>query len=177
LVAVGLVIGFAAIASHSTQGEGSYRVFLAVAPIIPVVGVAFAYGRLVDPAYELTMSAPIDSLRLLLLRASIVLSVSILFGVAAWPLVPAPGVLGMSAWLLPSLALTLVTLALASHLEIWIAAATAGLGWGIVVSLSMAQETDIFGARAQLAYVGLICVAGFAIVMRRNSYDREGRLR
>ncbi|MGC2239457.1 MAG: zf-HC2 domain-containing protein, partial [Acidimicrobiia bacterium] len=91
IIAVALVIGFAAVASGSTPDGGSYRVFLAIAPVVPVMGVAFAYGRLVDPAFELTMSAPIDSLRLLLLRASIVLLVSILFGAAAWPFVPVPG--------------------------------------------------------------------------------------
>lgn len=174
LLALVLVMVFAVGASRSNPRGDSYRVFLIVAPLLPVAGVAFAYGRLVDPAYELTVTAPIDSLRLLLLRAATVLSVSIVLGVAAWPFIDTPDFLGITAWLLPSLALTLVTLSLASRFELWMAAAITAAGWGLALLAAMAEEVEVFGGWAQLAHVVVAAVAVFAIVMRRNSYDREG---
>ncbi len=174
VLAVALVIGFATAASTSNPNGETFRVFLVVAPLLPVAGVAFAYGRLVDPAYELTMAAPVDSFRLLLLRAATVLTVSIGLGLLAWPFVPAPGSFGLSAWLLPALALTLITLALASRLEMWLAGAMVGGGWVAVMLLAFTWEFETFDTRAQIVYGALIAVAAVVVVLRRNSYDWEG---
>lgn len=174
LLALALVMGFAALASTSNPSGGTYRVFLAVAPLLPVVGVAFAYGRLVDPAFEFTMVAPIDSFRLLLLRAATVLTVSIVFGLLVWPFVPAPRSIGISAWLLPALALTLITLALASRFEIWLAGAVVGGGWVAAMLLATTWEFQAFNADAQVVYAALTVLAAGAVLFRRNHYDREG---
>jgi len=174
LLAVALVIGFAAVASTSNPTAGTYKVFLVVAPLLPVAGVAFAYGRLVDPAHELTMAAPIDSLRLLMLRTATVLTVSIGVGLLAWPFVPAPSTLGLSAWLLPALALTLMTLALASRLEVWLAGAMIGSGWVMAMLFALVEGYETFDLRAQLVYAALAAGAAAAVIVRRHSYDREG---
>lgn len=177
LLAVALVLGFAVGASRSNPEGNTYRIFLIVAPLLPVIGVGFAYGRMVDPAFELTMASPVDSLRLLLLRATTVLSLSIVLGVIAWPFVPVPGVLGASAWLLPALALTLLTLALASRFEMWMSATMAAFAWGAALFIASAREVDVFAPRSQFVYLILAGVAGLAIAMRRHSYDRNGGLR
>ena len=77
--------------------------FLLVAPLLPLAGVAAAYGPLVDPAYELALAAPLGSLRLLLLRAVAVVAVD--DAARRWPRALAlPGLdWTAAAWLLPSL--------------------------------------------------------------------------
>lgn len=174
VLAVALVMGFAALASTTNPTGETYRIFLAVAPLLPVAGVAFAYGRLVDPAHEFTMVAPIDSFRLLMLRAATVLTVSIVLGLLIWPLVPAPGSFGISAWLLPALALTLITLALASRFEIWVAGVIVGGGWVAAMLLANSWDVEAFDRTAQTLYIGLIIVAVGVVLIRRNHYDREG---
>ena len=174
VLAVALVTVFAAVASTSNPDGESFRIFLVVAPLLPVVGVAFAYGRLVDPAHELTIVAPIDSFRLLMLRAATVLTVSIGLGLIAWPVVPAPVSFGLSAWLFPALALTLTTLAVASRFETWLAGAMVGGGWVAVMLLAYTREIETFDAQAQIVYAGLIGLAAVVVALRRNSYDREG---
>jgi hypothetical protein len=173
LLAVALVVGFAAMASTSNPAGGTYRIFLAVAPLLPVAGVAFAYGRLADPAFEFTVVSPIDSIRLLLLRAATVLTVSIVLGLVVWPIVPAPGSVGISAWLLPALTLTLVTLALASRLEVWLAAALVGGGWVAAMLLAVFWEVEAFDADAQALYAAVAFLAAGAVLIRRTHYDRE----
>ena len=44
--------------------------FLTVAPMLPVAGVAAAYGRDADPAHEIAVASPYSMLRLLLLRSA-----------------------------------------------------------------------------------------------------------
>ena len=174
LLAVALVMGFAALASTANSTGETYRIFLAVAPLLPVAGVAFAYGRLVDPAHEFIMVAPIDSFRLLMLRAATVLTVAIVLGLVVWPIVPAPRSVGISAWLLPALALTLITLVLASRLEVWIAAAMVGGGWVAAMLLATSWEVEAFGADAQSLYAAVTLLAAGGVLFRRDHYDREG---
>lgn len=175
LLAVVLVTAFAVLASISNPTGDTYRVFLVVAPLLPVVGVAFAYGRLVDPVFEWTLASPIDSFRLLLLRTVTVLAVSIPIGLVAWPLVPAPSALGFTAWLLPALALTLVTLALSSRLEVWLAGSMVGGGWAAVMLIAFTENYAVFDGAAQIAYAALAVSAALAVAVQRKSYDREGR--
>ncbi len=177
ILAVVLVMGFAAIAAASNPSRDTYRVFLVVAPLLPVAGVAFAYGRLVDPVHELILAAPIDSLRLLLLRTATVLTVSVGVGLVAWPLVPAPSTLGMWAWLIPALALTLITLALSSRFEVWLAGAMVASGWVVAMLVAITEGYETFGANAQGVYAALAVVAAGAMVARRDRYDREGHRR
>lgn len=177
LLAVVLVTGFAAVASTSSPAGDTYKLFLMVAPLLPVAGVAFAYGRLVDPAHELTTVAPIDSFRLLLLRTATVLVVSIAVGLVAWPVVPAPSTIGLSAWLIPALGLTLVTLALSSRFEVWLSAALVAGGWLTAMLLATTEGYETFDVRAQLAYSAVAIVAAVAVILSRHRYDREGNRR
>ena len=48
--------------------------FLVLAPLLPLAGVAAAYGRDVDPTYEIGLAAPMRSFGLLLVRALAVLA-------------------------------------------------------------------------------------------------------
>lgn len=172
--AVALVMAFSVAASMSNPEGGSHRLFLVTAPIVPVVGVAFAYGRLVDAAHEVTMASPIDAFRLLLLRAATVLAVSIVAGLAAWPVVPAPAGLGFTAWLMPAMALTLATLALSSRFEVWVSGAVVAGGWVVVMLLAVTRGYEMFDAVAQLGHVLVGLGAAAAVLTSRDRYDREG---
>ena len=74
LAAAAVAIGFSAWAANA--GADGRLVFLAVAPVLPVAGVAAAYGRWADPSHELATTAPFSGLRLLLLRTLAVLVVT-----------------------------------------------------------------------------------------------------
>ncbi|CAN5738004.1 hypothetical protein BH23ACT5_BH23ACT5_11130 [soil metagenome] len=177
VLAVVLVTGFAAAVSTSNPTGGTYKLFLVLAPLLPVAGVAIAYGRLVDPVHELTMVSPIDSFRLLLLRTTTVLAVSITVGLLAWPLVPAPSSLGVSAWLIPAMALTLVTLAMSSQFELWLSGSVVAGGWVLMMLLAHTERIEAFGSAAQTGYAALAGIAAAAVITRRDRYDREGSRR
>lgn len=173
VLAVLSALGFAAAAAGLRPEAGTYRIFLVAAPPVPVIGVAVAYGRHVDPGYEWALSSPIDTFRLLLLRSATVLAVSTVLGLLVWPAVPAP--VGPTTWLLPSLALTLLTLTLASRIEIWMAATSVGLMW-LVFSIGSAadERIDAFGGTASVGYLLLAVLASVVLVGRRDAFDREG---
>ncbi|GAA0383854.1 hypothetical protein Acor_70320 [Acrocarpospora corrugata] len=83
--------------------------FLGLAPVLPVAGVALAFGRGADPAHEIGLAAPYSAFRLMLARAAAVLVTS-----AGLAFVAGFAALGRDwavvAWLLPALALTALTL-------------------------------------------------------------------
>src|SRR4051812_39329467 len=101
LSAIALVLGFGVLAAH--YGERGLLLFLCVAGLAPMAGVAAAFAPGLDPTYELGLAAPLSSARLLLLRSAAVLATTIpLAGIAALAL-PSVGWTAV-AWLVPSLA-------------------------------------------------------------------------
>lgn len=174
LLAVLLVTGFAVAASNSNPTSDAYWIFLVVAPLVPVAGVAAAYGRLADPAGEMATVTPIHTFRLLMIRAVSVLAVAISLGLISWPLVPAPASVGVSAWLLPALGLTLATLALGSRLEMWLSGALVGGGWIVAMLLAGSGSIDGVDPGRQLVHLVLVFVSALVVLVRRTSYDREG---
>ncbi len=173
VLAVLLVVGFAVAAAGSNPEGRSFRWFLLMAPLVPVAGVAFAYGRLVDPAHELTMAAPIDAIRLVLLRAATVLAVTLPIGLLAWPFVPSPATLGVSAWLIPALSLTTTTLALASRLEPWMAGLVTSVAWLGLWQAASAGDLEPYGVGVQAVLVVVAAVAGATMALRRDRYDQD----
>jgi len=101
LTAVAAVLGFSVVfayASHSAVSEPARLLpFLLAAPVLPLAGIAFAYGPLVDPAYEMLAATPVAGARLLLLRAAAVLAAALIPAGLATPLLPGPPLLG-AAW-------------------------------------------------------------------------------
>ncbi len=167
LLSVLAALVFAVAAAWS---EGNEDLFLAVAPILPVVGVAFAYGRSVDPAYEITVAAPFGGFRLLLLRASAAVAATTVMTLAIGVFLPA-GMVG--AWLLPALALTTLTLAASTVWDVTRAAAYVGSTWVVAVGLAARWDRDVVGPPTQL--VSLLLVAGGIALLaaRRDRLERE----
>jgi len=111
VLAAAVALGFSVLAARA--GPRGVVMFLALAPMLPLAGVAATFGPGVDPTYEIARAAPTRAFRLLLVRGTAVLAVTLVVsGVAALTLPQLDWT--ASAWLLPSLALTVASLALAT---------------------------------------------------------------
>ncbi|WP_031050120.1 hypothetical protein [Streptomyces sp. NRRL F-5650] len=99
----------------SAGAAGRPTLFLACAPLLPLVSVALAYGPALDPTYEMAVVSPMHGFRLLMIRTSAVLVVALAVGGLASLALPGFGP-GALAWLLPGLALTVSGLALTPRL-------------------------------------------------------------
>ncbi len=173
--AVGLVLVLAAGAgANQWQPGDQLAVFLALAPIIPVLGVAMAYGPHSDRAYEVTVATALSGLRLILLR-----TVTVVVAAAALSLLtvltsPTHGWLRL-AWLLPALATTTTALALGAHIGVRRAAIGVGLGWLtlVVVTAQVSRSaTAPFGMVGQLSAVGVTVVGAAMLLASRRRLDR-----
>ncbi|WP_455362294.1 zf-HC2 domain-containing protein [Streptomyces sp. SYSU K21746] len=182
LVAVVLVAAGAVGLAYGAGFAGARPLLLAVAPVLPLAGVALSYGRHTDPMYEISAATPSGGLRLLLTRAAAVLAVSVPLLTAAGAVVPAAaGVPGAAAWLLPGLALTLAALALGSFVGCRTAAAAVGSGWTLAVVMPAAATPSpglvadlapyLSGAAAQGAWAAAAVVCAGLLAVRRHSFD------
>ena len=173
--AVGLVLVLAASAGAKQWEPGDQlAVFLALAPLIPVLGVAMAYGPHSDRAHEVTVAAPLSGLRLILLRTITVVAAAAVLSALTVLTSPTHGWLRL-AWLLPALATTTTALALGAHLGVRRAAIGVGLGWltaVVVVSQATTDATAPFGAVGQLVAVGVTVVGTAALLLSRRRLDR-----
>ncbi len=179
VLAVAVSLLFAGLASRLAVERNGFDLFLTLAPLVPVAGVAVAYGQLADPAYEITVSSPVDPLRLLLLRSTAVTVIATTFS-----LIVDMGIrsdLRIGLWLLPALALTLVTLALGTRLTMWVAASVVTTGWvGLVVSVSLGTAASttmvLFTPFSQLSYL-LALMAGAWVLAHNHDNYRQGASR
>lgn len=173
VLAVLLSLTFAIVASGTVDSEDAQRGFLLLAPILPVMGIALAYGRLVDPVFEVTMSTPLSAFRLLMLRATAVLAVSVGVSLLAWPFVRTSA-MSVTAWLLPSLTLILITIALASRIDVGVAAGGVVAAWLVSALVAMSAQIPLYGPGAAGVHIALILGAGAVVLLRRHNYEREG---
>jgi hypothetical protein len=143
--------------------------FLGLAPLIPISGVAAAYGPLADPMYEVVAATPYPRMRLVLLRCLAVLPISLLFVLAG--ALSLPGGLGTSVlWLLPALALSLVTLALEGRFGATRVAAGVALCWLAAVWTAYRATGSVlpaFAPASQLIFALVAVVAAVAVFRGR----------
>lgn len=159
-------LGFVAL-SVAYGGARGLAFFLLVAPLVPVVGVAFAYGPDVDPAYEVGRAAPYPAARLLLLRTAAVLATCLPL-VAATSLVVPGLAAGAFAWLLPALAFSAVVLAASTWCRPAVAATAVGLAWACAVgTAAVAREATAVLTPVLLAGYGLLGAAAVLVLRRR----------
>ena len=109
LLGTALALAFAAVAALGGGTRGAV-LFLIVAPLVPVAGVAVSYGPDVDEAYEPTLAAPYSSSRLLMLRAVTILLTSVPLAALGGLLLPGSA-WSAATWLLPASAAVALTLA------------------------------------------------------------------
>jgi hypothetical protein len=185
-----LGVALAALAlSYGAGFAGARALLLAVAPVVPVAGVALSYGPHADPLHEVAAATPGGGLRLALTRTVAVLAVSVPLLTLAGLLLPASGAPAAAAWLLPGLALALASLALASFVGCRAAAGVTGGGWlcavlapvaaepGAAATTRLAEQLSrcLDGTAAQSAWAAATVLSAALLAARRPAYDRPSR--
>jgi hypothetical protein len=152
--------------------------YLLLAPLVPVAGVAAAYGEEVDPTHELGVASPYPQLRLLLLRTAAVLlvcvPVTVLVGMVLEPWWVA------MAWLLPGLALVAVLLVATTWWPTGAAAGTVGVLWAVVaVTAYRLDEVLVLVGATGLGVSAATLAAGVVglVAARRQLSTRLGSIR
>jgi hypothetical protein len=172
LCAVVVVLAFGTTAaSLAGDAPGVLLAFLVGAPVLPLAGIALAYGPRVDRAYELHAATPLAGSRLLFLRAGTVLvTAAALTGLAA-PFLPGPPGLG-AAWLLPALALTLACLAAGTRVAFPVAASGLTLTWiAVVLATQRLDRYLLFDPGAQAGWACAIPLLALVVYARRRRLD------
>ncbi|ALO93847.1 Integral membrane protein [Streptomyces hygroscopicus subsp. limoneus] len=179
----------ALVLSYGAGFPGARALLLAIAPVVPVAGVALSYGPHADPLHEVTAATPGGGLRLALTRTVAVLAVSLPLLTLTGLLLPASGAPAAAAWLLPGLALALASLALASFVGCRAAAGVTGGGWlcavlapvavapGGAATLRLAEQLSrcLDGVAAQGAWAAAAVLSAALLTARRPAYDRPLR--
>lgn len=174
LLACALVLAFVVWAGG--RHDDAVISFLIVAPLLPLAGVALAYGPAVDPAYEVALAAPMPSFRLLLVRAlAVLLATTAMAALAALAL---PGLHpSAAAWLLPSLGLTLAGLALCTRVDTVMACGSLAVLWLLAVWIGwrVSQEPlAVFGPAGQIVCAFVAAAAAVVLARSADSFERRG---
>lgn len=171
------VLGFTLLAA-ALGPEGGVALFLIAAPLIPVAGVAAAYGPSADPSYEATLAAPYAMIRLVLLRVAAVLATSAPLTVAAGLLLPV-STLTAVAWLLPAAGFTAAVLTASNWIDPEPAAVVVGIAWAGAVAFAArsGDPLDVFAVPALVGYAVLLVAAGGVLGHRLLAAEPSWRLR
>ncbi|MFF6806200.1 zf-HC2 domain-containing protein [Streptomyces sp. NPDC012616] len=149
--------------------------FLALAPLLPLAGVALSYGPSLDPTYEMAVVSPTHGFRLLMIRTVAVLTAGLAFNGLATLALPAYGLLAL-AWLLPALALTGTGLALTARLGPVVGPSLVGVAWVTVLAVARAQRhahdtLAPFTAEGQFGAAAVAILAALLLHRTRDRFD------
>jgi len=175
LISSVVVLGVGVVAEVSA---GQPLVWL-IAPVLAAVGMAYAYGPGVDPAWELSCSMAISDRLVLVTRAVAVFTVNAVFGLAASVLTlgtrasadAAPVTFG---WLIPMAAVCALTLAVAVAARSASVGVGAGVAAWIILVLTRSSVSDQFtaavtDANLYLPYLAVAaCCAAVVIIVTRT---------
>ncbi|MFI1829204.1 zf-HC2 domain-containing protein [Streptomyces sp. NPDC020412] len=173
--AAALTLLLTTLIARLAEPAGTPVLFLGLAPLLPVAGVAVSYGWRWDPAHEMGLVTPLRAFRLVLLRTAVVLGTCIALTCAASLALPGLG-LATFGWLLPGCALTAVSLALAAHMESTTAAGVTAAGWLAVLFVTHDSHA-VFSTTGQAASVAVLTVACAGVLLSRTAFDRPVRRR
>ncbi|MEU7840477.1 zf-HC2 domain-containing protein [Micromonospora sp. NPDC049114] len=165
------VLGSAALLTYFLAELPS--IVLLLAPLAPLPGVAAAWSRRGDPAWELIVGTPSAGLTMLLRRTAVVLVLVI-------PVLAAFAVLGASRanlalMLLPCLAFTAATLLLGSLVGVHRAAIGLMVAWAAAVvapSLATAELPVLLQPAATGGWAVVTVVLAALTLLRANSFRR-----
>jgi hypothetical protein len=166
ITGVAIVLAMAAASSHT--GRYGLALFLALAPVLPVAGVAASFGPAVDPTYEVTLASPYSSTRLLLLRSLAVVLTTLMLTAAGAALLPEQR--AAAAWLLPALGLTAGTLALSAWIEpLRAGIAMATLWFAVTIPALRPGEHPLLATALSVQIVsGTVFVVALIVVLNRR---------
>jgi hypothetical protein len=182
LAAIVVSLAFAAGAARRGDGGAGLVLFLTLAPLLPLAGVAASFGPGTDPVYEMAVAAPLRNFDLLLIRATAVLTVTTLLAGAAAATVPHAD-WGMAVWLLPAFGLTAGSLALSTWVTPWKAAAALASVWigATAIGLRLSAATNAggplvervaaFRPAGQVALAAVTVAAAAVVAFRRDALE------
>jgi len=178
LCAVLLTLLSTVLAAHLAEQYATPILFLTLAPLLPLAGVAASFGPGVDPTYEIALVAPVHTFRLLLMRCAAVLATTTVISAGASVAIPGYG-LAVLGWFLPGLVLTLLSLALTPRLGPVVAASLVGAGWLVLLGATLDRTTGgsvLFTAGGQGASAVACTVAALALRHLRTRFDTDRRI-
>jgi hypothetical protein len=152
--------------------------FLLVAPLIPLAGVAVAYGPAADPSYEAVLASPYAMVRLALLRTVSVLTTSVPLVIGAGLLLPTSTLVAV-AWLLPAAGFIAVVLTASNWVEPSYAAVAVGVSWFTTVFWAVrdGDATAVLAPTALAIYLAMLAVAVLTMLHRLLAATPSWRLR
>lgn len=168
LTGVVLVLTLALLTANASPGGITF--FMLLAPVLPVAGVAFAFGPAADPAHEVTAATPHSSIHLLAVRTAFVVATTLVPAAVAAPYLPGTGWYAL-AWLLPALGMTLGTVALAMRFPPHLAAGSLVALWVALVIPALVHTRDpllVSHPAVQLASFAALAVSAGALFLHRN---------
>jgi len=164
-----VVLTLAVLTAHA-DGHG-IALFLALAPVLPVIGVAYAFGPATEPTHEIASATPYSALHLLAVRTAVVVASTLVPVAVAAPFLPGNAWLSV-AWLLPALALTTGTLALATRLAPHLAGTGLAAAWLAMVVPGLAPSHDpLLAAELPMQLFSLAALAVSAGVLLAQRHD------
>jgi hypothetical protein len=172
VVAVFVVLQVAASGATANGGPEQLAVFLALAPLVPIVGVAMSYGVGVDRSYEVAVAAPLSGLRLVLVRTTVVFISSAAIALVVALLSPTGGWLRFG-WVLPGLAGTALTLVVGERIGFRRAALAVGVSWlvvVIVVGQLATTTTSLFAPLGQVVFVAVVLACAGVLWIPRHRF-------
>jgi hypothetical protein len=173
LLATLAVVVFAAVAAIPSETQGQ-ALYLLVAPLVPVAGVVAAFASS-DPLAGLTSTTPYPKARLALLRTVAVVITSVPLSIAIG--VAIPGIAWLAfAWLMPALALTLITLVGMTWWKPEPVGFAIALVWVTVIVVARANH-DVAGAvglEQQVVFGVLAALAAVALTFRLGAARTPG---
>ncbi len=172
VVSAFVALGFAA-AAAALSGGAALAPFLLVAPLVPVLGVASAYGPREDPLESLVVTAPYGRTRLILVRSLGVLVSVLPFAVCLGLVLHGPVWLAV-AWLGPALALVPILMALSCFVGPRAGATAVAIAWSGVVLLSLRGVPATWPVEAtQQAAYAVLAVVSLGVLLVRTRQDRR----
>lgn len=170
----------AAAAAFAGNDRDATALLMALAPVLPVVGVAAAFAPGAEPGGEAVAATPIAGLGLVLRRSVVVVATAIAALLVA-SLVDGQLALGEVAWLGPALALSALTLAGATFRPVEIVAPALVVAWlGVIYavhaldSTTPLPDTALFSAAGEGIAFALAAAAAAICTQRRDQLARLG---
>lgn len=172
--AVAIAVLFALTTASNNTGVGVDRiaVFLTLAPLVPLLGVALAFGKGVDPTHDLVVAAPRDTFSVFLIRSVTVLVASATVLLLTSAVLPAGGFYRV-AWLMPAVAVTAIALALSAYFSPRRVALIVGLTWllTVIIVSGAASVGTMFGPGTQIAAAAVAVGAGWFVYSQRDRFE------
>ncbi|MGH9085290.1 MAG: zf-HC2 domain-containing protein [Acidimicrobiales bacterium] len=151
--------------------------FLVIAPLLPLVSVVLAFLPAEEPGGEAAAATPLYGAGVVIRRAAAALVPTFL--ILASASLALPHVAEGARWLLPGLALSVGSLALATYLRPLLAVASLAVGWiGILIAVRVLEarripldRTVVFELRGQLVALTVTLLAAALLYVRRDRFS------